>query len=548
MAAADVIQASDSFRSRVDQLPDSIKGSPNASPRATEDMVTGWLLKRKSDAARSRIFSSSNKRFFTLDYTKQVIFYAHGEGSKSVSLPIAFRDIVAVDSLGIDNTVQDVANADDQQEEKLERSASKSSIASSFMARVPSIGNLTKKTTGAEKEQHGFVLRTSDKTMELLCSSRGELEMWTTAMRKAIAMAAGTAADDSCTGAIQKKGDLLIGETSTASESQLSSRRTSVETSRQSSKCPSPNGAASPRSALGDAPDPAGAAGSLEDKDPASASPLQDKEDEHLGASSQGGGQQLELGASAAEGSVVESAESPEAATTATACEAAAASSSSEAAALELHQQQSDSAAAPVEEQPTEVLAPAVVEASSAVVEAAAPAADVVPAALAGGGYKSLDSKVASTDNDVPRSSASSRIARPSLRNDRPKSAEATRLRDRPRAAETEERVTAMLNDGKLDGDDGAWALDRSKDAHAKKAVSTRYADKGEGLSIADRLSQLEFSDDEDEDDDAPRVAGAALNGKQDAPPAMVKEPSDLITIDACEPFEAGDDQSPAHR
>jgi len=45
-----------------------------------------------------------------------------------------------------------------------------------------------------------------------------------------------------------------------------------------------------------------------------------------------------------------------------------------------------------------------------------------------------------------------------------------------------------------------ATAWDINDGSAPQKSASARYADKGEGLTLAQRLSQLDFSDDEDEE------------------------------------------------
>merc|ERR1719230_2159550 len=60
----------------------------------------GWLMKMKQNAGRaSRLFSDSNRRFFTLDFPDQLLYYANSEGSLQISRPIRFQDIIKVESL-----------------------------------------------------------------------------------------------------------------------------------------------------------------------------------------------------------------------------------------------------------------------------------------------------------------------------------------------------------------------------------------------------------------------------------------------------------------
>lgn len=55
---------------------------------------SGWLAKAKSTDARAKWFSSSTRRFFTIDYDSQILFYSRSESDKKVSQHIGFRDII----------------------------------------------------------------------------------------------------------------------------------------------------------------------------------------------------------------------------------------------------------------------------------------------------------------------------------------------------------------------------------------------------------------------------------------------------------------------
>eukprot|EP00931_Biecheleriopsis_adriatica_P073442 TRINITY_DN47724_c0_g1_i1.p1 TRINITY_DN47724_c0_g1~~TRINITY_DN47724_c0_g1_i1.p1 ORF type:complete len:465 (+),score=125.78 TRINITY_DN47724_c0_g1_i1:74-1396(+) len=141
--------------------------------------LTGWLLKRKNSKAVSRVISSTNRRFFTLDFTGQVLYYSHSESSKSVSQPLAFRHILGVEPLC-------VSPAEAQQGDE-ERPSSQSSKGSGFrMPKMPSLPGLGKRPSLTE--QHGFTLVCASKSLELVCSSQTEAEMWIDAIREAIAL------------------------------------------------------------------------------------------------------------------------------------------------------------------------------------------------------------------------------------------------------------------------------------------------------------------------------------------------------------------------
>jgi len=59
----------------------------------------GWLTKQKGDGAKAKWFSSSTKRFFTIDYDSQIFFYSHSEDRKNNSQPTRFRDIICAELL-----------------------------------------------------------------------------------------------------------------------------------------------------------------------------------------------------------------------------------------------------------------------------------------------------------------------------------------------------------------------------------------------------------------------------------------------------------------
>lgn len=148
--------------------------------------LSAWLLKRKS-GGNSHFFSSTNRRFFTLDFGAQILFYKRSVTDKKISLPISFRSILSVQPLT--DTVTDLAHngAEDgvSNEPRVQRVDSKASLASSLRKRMPSFVS-TPKSLQPPKEQHGFVVRTCDKSLELLCSSKMEADQWIAALHKAM--------------------------------------------------------------------------------------------------------------------------------------------------------------------------------------------------------------------------------------------------------------------------------------------------------------------------------------------------------------------------
>lgn len=139
--------------------------------------LTGWLHKRKSESAKSRFLKSANKRFFTLDFQGQIFYYSHTEAKKNISMTL-FKDILSVEPIA-------ATSADLEENQTVELTSSASMVTHGpSLRKMASISGLSKKTT----EQPGFVVKTSGKYMELLCSSRTEAEMWITALHEAIAM------------------------------------------------------------------------------------------------------------------------------------------------------------------------------------------------------------------------------------------------------------------------------------------------------------------------------------------------------------------------
>jgi len=68
-----------------------------ANPHA--QTIHGWLTKVKSDSAKARWLSGSNKRYFTLNFHTQTFYYAHDETGKKMATPIDFYDIMHAEQL-----------------------------------------------------------------------------------------------------------------------------------------------------------------------------------------------------------------------------------------------------------------------------------------------------------------------------------------------------------------------------------------------------------------------------------------------------------------
>lgn len=151
----------------------------------------GWLYKLKQNAGRaSRLFSESNRRFFTLDFPDQLIYYSNAEGSSQISRPIRFQDVIRVEpmnaeallELGACHSLSELQAAQGvaQATPPLARSDSKSSIASRR-----SLSSLVAWRGGAVAERFGFVLfyrqSSEEHRMQLLCSKE-EATKWIAAL------------------------------------------------------------------------------------------------------------------------------------------------------------------------------------------------------------------------------------------------------------------------------------------------------------------------------------------------------------------------------
>eukprot|EP00929_Paragymnodinium_shiwhaense_P122767 TRINITY_DN95816_c0_g1_i1.p1 TRINITY_DN95816_c0_g1~~TRINITY_DN95816_c0_g1_i1.p1 ORF type:complete len:363 (-),score=72.68 TRINITY_DN95816_c0_g1_i1:384-1472(-) len=92
-----------------------------------------------------------------------------------------------------------------------------------------------------------------------------------------------------------------------------------------------------------------------------------------------------------------------------------------------------------------------------------------------------------------------------------------------------------------------AWGAElelRGEESRPSDATE-RYADKAKGLSLQERLCQLDLSDDEDDEDAALQEAGVAAP----SPPSVLQEAPPTVTIDVCESFQEPESeaQTPRH-
>lgn len=54
--------------------------------------IRAWQSALPGEGAKARWLSSTTKRYFTINFTSQLFFYAQSESQKTVSHPIRFKD------------------------------------------------------------------------------------------------------------------------------------------------------------------------------------------------------------------------------------------------------------------------------------------------------------------------------------------------------------------------------------------------------------------------------------------------------------------------
>mmetsp|Transcript_68161 Transcript_68161/g.108141 ORF Transcript_68161/g.108141 Transcript_68161/m.108141 type:complete len:217 (-) Transcript_68161:49-699(-) len=155
---------------------------PKEAPCFMDLPYEGWLSKEKRTIGRrSRLFSSSNRRYFTLDFPDELFYYKHSETSTQISRPIRFQDIVKVELLA---DVELEENTEQKEAEKLEKISFSSSRTRTSFSSILGIGRA---------ERHGFVLHFAEHTREermILCCSESEAIGWADAISVAISLGA----------------------------------------------------------------------------------------------------------------------------------------------------------------------------------------------------------------------------------------------------------------------------------------------------------------------------------------------------------------------
>mmetsp|Transcript_33487 Transcript_33487/g.92530 ORF Transcript_33487/g.92530 Transcript_33487/m.92530 type:complete len:214 (-) Transcript_33487:231-872(-) len=162
----------------------------------TARQLQGWLRKRKNCGSwtASRLLGDTNRRYFTLDFPGQILYYAHSESNKQTSMPIAFSHITKVEPLDAEGDgsagSEFPGSSDDQM-------CSKGSRSSMLSLGHLSIGNrLGLPFTGQRRSnpRHGFVLyyrrpNLLPRKMHIVCSSAAEAATWLMALTEALCIA-----------------------------------------------------------------------------------------------------------------------------------------------------------------------------------------------------------------------------------------------------------------------------------------------------------------------------------------------------------------------
>lgn len=144
--------------------------------------MSAWIMKKKSGSSMVRV-RQYNKRYFTIDFDLQVLFYAHNTNAKKVNAVVPFADIVEVRRPEV--------NLDDV--DKTSECSRQSKV--SFIRRMSSgrLGSGKSAEQQQEQEQFALTVTIKSKTMELMCSSAGEAIEWFQALNAAKDMGGGDA-------------------------------------------------------------------------------------------------------------------------------------------------------------------------------------------------------------------------------------------------------------------------------------------------------------------------------------------------------------------
>jgi len=139
-------------------------------------VLSAWLVKKRSGIGA--IFGTG-RWFFTLDYEACTLSWAKKPQEKA-EFSLGFRDFNSVERL----STGDVAEAEEDVEiSRQTRSASKNSLG----ARIRSMSPFRK----AKVPEHGVVIRTGERSIELVCESQEQADAWLSALQFAMSRGGG---------------------------------------------------------------------------------------------------------------------------------------------------------------------------------------------------------------------------------------------------------------------------------------------------------------------------------------------------------------------
>jgi len=155
---------------------------------------SSWLTKVKGDAAKAKWIQSSGRRYFTIDFETQIVYYAHGETDKRISLPILFRDILCASM--ISSPPRSPGHGENHSGQVLRRSHSGSWLGRQSAGGCP------------------FVFQTRDRRIRLTADSEANAFSWVEMLNAAHAIGQGDG--PSATGHQAGAGDIIIGRAVTS--------------------------------------------------------------------------------------------------------------------------------------------------------------------------------------------------------------------------------------------------------------------------------------------------------------------------------------------
>lgn len=161
----------------------------NAQECLTDRPFTGWLRKCKGASAgrASRLLGDTNRRFFTVDFPKRMMFYAHSDRGKRISWPVPFQDLIRV-------SLASAASCDGDGEAEVEDAPSAVGRMNSRASMSSIYSRLSSGSIKSRRRDYGFVLvyrrSLEEHKMRLLCSSKAEAMQWVVALTSAMQLAA----------------------------------------------------------------------------------------------------------------------------------------------------------------------------------------------------------------------------------------------------------------------------------------------------------------------------------------------------------------------